>query len=1225
MVDLDDLEKGEEFGGWVSTITDTVSSWGTWFAGADPPPPAPVAPEVELQTFSNQIHELPQEDQPLLGGGDLDESSAPWGDDSDLPGELEAEDYEGIMELEAPPPMFGSQAYIDQLRDQEMLLRQEMGYEMGNVEMVQLGPSPVSNVESGLTARIMGKPVGVEAISSEEALEGAEIVGEAVEATSAGIIGGVALGVLGAAAMIGATIGVNKLQDYLYKKKRVWKEKDDDPWMGYVGYFVLGRIWYPMYVDMVSQDHKIVTIAWKDMTGFLRFTNVNRSPRLQYYDPEKPDVGDNVNDSRLRFLHPLVRFKVPKFPKVVLKNGKVVNFPYYKQYPVGTSVKMTKHQTYPNLQQGTEDVFGKVGMIVRGMIFGNNQGYNKDGTYDKYRIRVGGTFVYATPNQFMVKKALPKHGARGKLGRWLPGHVTKGLRKKEVLAIRHSKARAEIYARKARDAQIQKISTERNTTKRVSEKILQAENAKKQESRTTLHCKNMLAKAKRQTKRAEKALEDAQAKAVKAEAEVKRVTKELRVTAQAGAKAEWAAEADDKREQQKLAHAEKELQDTKDMLEQEIEMFNQFKLSNPPPKKEALIDSKFIQQSPQTDFANHMFALGYHWDNKKKAYVNKSNEVFEETEFNDFTQTIPPRKKNYTLGGIGRRRLVGSGADTAWDFLTTTFFQQPGGGASGRQVGIFGGMRGLKAPTLFQDIHDNEVVNNWKRGIYWWLRDTGQEGNWTQKQMRAKWIEFKQYAAAGNDPGISNSEPPKGYAQVLQAYMLMAAMGKHRDQFIQEKSPNVKNISRDEADTFGLSSTSSDGASLVEPAPKRRKKKEPPTTTGSEDEPMAEVSDSPSHVSTYYSSQDTDHSKSAIANRLTRVVRDPNYRELGSSGFHTDSLEFANTEEKADFDRKHARPAKPSEESENPWFYNVDVANYNPKDPSTWLGPIFKTGAPIVRLNTHARRTKGYQFNGNAVTAEAMSTWRDGTRKLARSNIVNFGDGSVEENDDGWENIFLGLDCAYQRCWQESQLPKETAWTALGRIPNTPHHSQHVFCEEYRTAHILPLMMDRFHDKLLNVSFDNELMGRFYTLCTTEEMQFMGTKYPNLMELFRAELKVGEKKGNDMYQKFGRGYRSDVKNIGHYVVNGFPVLSPIDILCLQDMMGETNWLAYFSKFNEMSQTEGEPPPHPLDAAVALLPHAHGGGGDYTRVRPRHPHANANRNRENARIHVEPHL
>ena len=104
-----------------------------------------------------------------------------------------------------------------------------------------------------------------------------EIVAEAVEATSAGLLGGVAVGVIGAAAMIAATIGMNKLLSYLSKKKRVFKEKDDDPWMGYVGYFVIGKIWYPMIVDLVSHDHKIVTLEWKDMTGFTRHTNVKRS------------------------------------------------------------------------------------------------------------------------------------------------------------------------------------------------------------------------------------------------------------------------------------------------------------------------------------------------------------------------------------------------------------------------------------------------------------------------------------------------------------------------------------------------------------------------------------------------------------------------------------------------------------------------------------------------------------------------------------------------------------------------------------------------------------------------------------------------------------------------------------------------------------------------------------------------------------------------------------
>ena len=262
---------------------------------------------------------------------------------------------------------------------------------------------------------------------------------------------------LGAAALIGLTIGYNKLESYLYKKKRVYKEKDDDPWMGYVGYFVVGRIWYPMYVDLVSHDHKIVTIAWRDMTGFMRFTNVPRSGVGRLEGLAKPGSGYNVPDPRVRFLNPPVRFKVPKYPRIVLKNGKTITVPYYKQYPVGTNVKMKKYG-------------GEIGMIVRGMIFTPNiEGHNPDGTYDKYRVRVGGD-VYATPNQFLVKKTgLEKHAGKGKLGRWLPGQQRAGVRKKEVLAIKHSQARADIYTKKKKALKIKQISKDRNTTDRISE------------------------------------------------------------------------------------------------------------------------------------------------------------------------------------------------------------------------------------------------------------------------------------------------------------------------------------------------------------------------------------------------------------------------------------------------------------------------------------------------------------------------------------------------------------------------------------------------------------------------------------------------------------------------------------------------------------------------------------------------------------------------------------
>ena len=224
---------GTTVGGWVDSFSDTVNSWGSWFTGVKPPAQAPVTgmesggallgggagtSPVRVPTSQTRqsgtmaenepllgnhpddvdmkINEIPEEEYELMGGGE-ESSSAPWGDDSELPGGEAEElgDLEGIMELEAPPPEFGSQAYIRQLAVREAAQYEEMGIEMQTVE---LGGAGVESVESG-------------AVLAEEILEGAEIAGEAVEATSAGILGGLATGALGAAAMVGVTIGIQHL------------------------------------------------------------------------------------------------------------------------------------------------------------------------------------------------------------------------------------------------------------------------------------------------------------------------------------------------------------------------------------------------------------------------------------------------------------------------------------------------------------------------------------------------------------------------------------------------------------------------------------------------------------------------------------------------------------------------------------------------------------------------------------------------------------------------------------------------------------------------------------------------------------------------------------------------------------------------------------------------------------------------------------------------------
>ena len=1089
------LGLGKTVGGYVDSFTDSVTSWGNWFSGTKSAP----TPEVEMQTFEQGIHELPQPDEELLGGheGPVEEPDAPWGEDSDLPGELEPGDFDGIApELEAPPAEFGSPEYIQQLGEREAQMAEEMGLEMGRVEMVELGGEAVVD-----TGEVMA-----------EVLEGAEIVAEATEATAAGMLGGAALGALGAAAMIGATIGVTKLLGWLKKKKRVVKEKDDDPWMGYVGYFVIGKIWYPMIVDLVSHDHKFVTLEWKDMTGFTRHTSVNR------------------DDERIRFLNPPVRFTVPKYPKVILAKGKTIQFPYYKKFPVGTGVRMKKT--------------GETGTIVRGMVFvPNNPGYNKDTTYDKYRIRTGRTFIYATPNEFDVKRTGPKHGAKGKLGRWLPNRLKpKGVRKAAVRGILKSQVRKDYYTRIKKRAEANKIRAQRKTTDKISQEIAEAEKAKKvleakegvheakkNESQMLAHCKDMLAKWKGRTQRAHKAL--------------------VAVQKETAAKIEGVHE--------------KDVKEREAALQKQLDLFDQMKNNNPPPARGIPVDDNFIPQRPNTATVGRMQKLGYSWDDSVKAFVSEDNHVFNEN-FNDYQQIFPAKRKHYTLGGIGRRRLVGANSDTAWDFLVNSFFQQPSGGISGRQLGRFGGMRGLK--LTHADTHNNAEVNKWKRALYNWVQALGVRESWTQKQMRARWIEFKKFVLDGGDSSISG-DPPKGFAYTLQAYMLMCAQGIYRAQLIREQSIDVQNITRDEADTPSLrvrGNVSSTGT-VAEP-PAKRAKIDPGSEVTHEDTVV--IPDRISENLEEWIGNDSLHSKESIASRSRSISRggslraqsEVDYREVGSSGFHTSQLEYSKTSSPTGevLDKDHF----------------VTIPNYNSKDPGTWIGAVNKVGAPIIRLNTRSR-ARGYQFNGNALLAGSLASYRDGTKKLARDD-PRFGDGTLQANKDEWANHFVSLDCAYQRCWQESQNPRRP-WPLNAPpdrpIPMTDDHNAHVFCEEYRITHLLPLMLQTWPDQILNLPFDDNVHEVFYDIVAEREVSFMGKKYPSVMEMFKAELKIGEKKGVDMYKTFGWGLSSDVENIGHYVTGGFMILSPIDILCLQDLVGETNWLAYFSKFVEMQQED----------------------------------------------------
>ena len=408
---------GETLGQYANTFKDSLGRWASWLAGRGAPAPAPVPPQIEMQgSFSQGINELPENEQPLLGGNEPEEE-VDWGADEDLPGGLDEADLDLGMDLEEPLE-WGSEAWLENLKVEEDALNRALG--VGTDQTIELTELGTDAMESGTE-------------TLEIVIEGAEIAAEATEATAAGVIGGAALGALGAAAMIGATIGAQKLLGWLAKKKRVVKEKDDDPWMGLVGYFVVGKVWYPMIVDLVSHNGKIVTLEWKDLTKFRRWTSVKK------------------DDERIRLLYPPVRFKLPKYPKVVLESGKTIRFPYYVKYPVNTFVKMKTN--------------GMKGKIVRGMIF-DHEPSNPDGTYDQYKIRLDNSqLIYALVSQFDVFRQGPKHGAKGKLGRLVPGRTKpKGLRKAKVRGILTSEGRIAYYAMMAKKKHQEEIDKKKDTT-----------------------------------------------------------------------------------------------------------------------------------------------------------------------------------------------------------------------------------------------------------------------------------------------------------------------------------------------------------------------------------------------------------------------------------------------------------------------------------------------------------------------------------------------------------------------------------------------------------------------------------------------------------------------------------------------------------------------------------------------------------------------------------------
>jgi hypothetical protein len=152
---------------------------------------------------------------------------------------------------------------------------------------------------------------------------------------------------------------------------------------------------------------------------------------------------------------------------------------------------------------------------------------------------------------------------------------------------------------------------------------------------------------------------------------------------------------------------------------------------------------------------------------------------------------------------------------------------------------------------------------------------------------------------------------------------------------------------------------------------------------------------------------------------------------------------------------------------------------------------------------------------------------------------------------DGWNQHFAALSCAYQRCWQETEddFPE---WEDLERIPNTKDHPEHLRLERYRQTVVIPTLLDRFGPQMLGLSFDPRIRSKVHG--------YLGSLMPQIKQL-----------APGLAESFGAAHGGKVTFQDDYVLGGFKIISPLDILAIQDRLDGTNWLASFAGFVESQQ------------------------------------------------------
>ena len=232
---------------------------------------------------------------------------------------------------------------------------------------------------------------------------------------------------------------------------------------------------------------------------------------------------------------------------------------------------------------------------------------------------------------------------------------------------------------------------------------------------------------------------------------------------------------------------------------------------------------------------------------------------------------------------------------------------------------------------------------------------------------------------------------------------------------------------------------------------------------------------------------------------------------------------------------------------------------FDPRDSASWVPLVTLKGGHKLFLSL-----REWQWDNGSVTPKMLAVWR-GQLPLGRNPQLR--------------NLWVRTYNAYQRTWRLT-LRATTNLTLdekHGKLAVGASYNFHTWVEEQRFAMILPWMVREWPDQILRVARSPGLQDAFETVMRTEEVSDMK---PNPQQYIYDN---GE--FPDPYLKNAQGGRGGMKNFAktfatrkdksgknvrgnsfQLYVDAFSILSPLDIIFLQDELGDDNWLPHFCKF-----------------------------------------------------------